>query len=136
MKGYHTSLAFRTDPQPSSRSAVRKLVTEENHEVGDYGLLNRAVSRQMQRKKKKKRQNFTTISDCLSHCQSLDKLQQLNAEKNEEIKRHIYEKAEYQAHNEELKQLINNPTLREHQLHLKIAELEQQNRLLKEQLEN
>jgi hypothetical protein len=99
--------------------------------VGEYGLLHKAVNRQLKRKKKKK----TVVSDCLSHCQSLDHLQRLNVEKNEEIRRHIYEKAEFQAHNEELKQMISNPTMREHQLHLKIAQLEEENKALKERLE-
>ena len=82
MKGYHTSGGlFRSSENVmgTARSGMRKLYTEEIHEVGDYGLLHKAVSRQMKRKKKKK----NTYSDCVSHCQSLDKLQQLNAEKND-----------------------------------------------------
>jgi hypothetical protein len=129
MKGYHTSIgAFRGSDvvTGTTRSGTRKLFVEESHEMGDYGLLHKAVTRQMKRKKKKK----NTYSDCASHCQSLDKLQQLNAEKNDEIRRHIYEKAEFQAHNEELKHMMSNPTLREHQLHLKIAQLEEENRIL------
>lgn len=95
-------------------------------------MLNKALNTHLRRKKKKKTQTFT---HSVSHCQSLDKLQLMNVEKNEEIKRYIYEKAEIHALNEELKQMINNPTLREHQLHIRISELEQTNKRLTLELE-
>jgi hypothetical protein len=64
MKGYQTSLPFRSnDYLRPFQSTMRKLVTEESHEVGDYGLLHKAVSRQIQRKKKKKKQQ-KSYSDC------------------------------------------------------------------------
>ncbi len=96
MKGFQTSLTTLkpSDNKYSPRIQGKKLLTEDNHEVTDYGLLNKAVNNRLQRKKKKKAEIF---SDCVSHCHSLDKLQLLNLEKNEEIKRHIYEKAEIHA---------------------------------------
>jgi hypothetical protein len=78
MKGYHTSLSACRNGEGAGRAGVRKLATEETHEVGEYGL-QKAVSRQMKRKKKKK----ASVTDCLSHCQSMDHLQRLNAEKND-----------------------------------------------------
>lgn len=92
MRGYLTSAGSFQPRQTlpmTTRSPMRRLMVQENHEVGEYGLLHKAVNKQMKRKKKKK----TVVSDCLSHCQSLDHLQRLNAEKNDEIRRHIYEKA-------------------------------------------
>jgi len=84
-------------------------------------MLNRVVNDHLKKKKKKK--TVKVFADNYDHCQSLDKLHALNMDKNEEIKRFIYEKGELHAENEELKQMISNPTLREHQLYLKISNL-------------
>ncbi len=82
MRGYLTSAGSFQPTQAqalTSRSPMRRLMVEENHEVGEYGLLHKAVNKQLKRKKKKK----AVVSDCLSHCLSLDHLQRLNVEKNE-----------------------------------------------------
>lgn len=89
MKGFHTSMTTIkvNEAKTSPRAGARKLLTEDNHEVNEYGMLNKAISTHLRRKKKKKTQAYT---DSVSHCQSLEKLHLMNVEKNEEIKRYIY----------------------------------------------
>ena len=89
MKGFHTSMTTIrvNEANTSPRFGVRKLMTEDNHQVNEYGMLNKALNNHLKRKKKKKAQAY---SHSVSHCQSLEKLQLMNMEKNYEIKRYIY----------------------------------------------
>lgn len=63
MRGFHSSMTTMraNDSKISPRFATQRLVAENNHEVNDYGMLNKAVNNHLKKKKKKKAQVF---SDC------------------------------------------------------------------------
>jgi DUF438 domain-containing protein len=88
MKGFHSSMTtLRVSEAKTSPRLGARTLAENNHEVNDYGL-SKAISTHLQRRKKKKK--VQVYSDSASHCQSLEKLQLLHREKNDEIKRYIY----------------------------------------------
>ena len=61
----------------SPRSA---LVESQWHKVNDYGMLSKAVTTHLAKKKKKK--TPVVRADNYEHCKSLDKLQLINQQRN------------------------------------------------------
>ena len=87
---FHTT---RTQRQP-----VASLVQQDSHRLNDYGMLSKAVMTHLKKKKKKKPVEIIR-ADNYQHCRSLDKLQLISEQRNQEIKMHILEKAELATEN-------------------------------------
>lgn len=109
MRGFnYTVTPFQT--ARTARQPAASLVEQDSHRLNDYGMLSRAVTTHLKKKKKKK--GTVVRADNYEHCRSLDKLQLISEQRNEQIKLHILEKAELATENEELRQLLNNPNKR------------------------
>jgi hypothetical protein len=86
----------RTSPDfKNSTLFLVKELPKDRSKSGEYNKLERAVSKQMKKKKKKNATNvYLDPAPNREEWYSLDKLVAMNQEKNEEIRRHIVEKGQ------------------------------------------